>query len=96
MNEPKKRGRPSKAEIEARDAFKGPRVDLTAEAMSGIGPEDFDRPVYVSPKADPAAQAYALRVWEGQSIDAPREWRIERVKAALEGQNLPFEGVVLP
>jgi hypothetical protein len=42
------------------------------------------------------AQAYALRVWSGQSIDAPRAWRIERVKLALEGQNLPFEGVVLP
>lgn len=37
-----------------------------------------------------------MRVWNGQSITAPRPWRIERVKAALEGQGLSFEGVVLP
>lgn len=42
------------------------------------------------------AQAYAMRVWAGQSEDAPRDWRIERVKQALEGQNMQFEGVVLP
>jgi hypothetical protein len=42
------------------------------------------------------AQLYANRVWSGQSITAPREWRIARVMEALEGQNLPTEGVVLP
>jgi hypothetical protein len=43
-----------------------------------------------------ASQAYALRVWEGQSVSLPRHERVERVKRALEGQNLPFEGVELP
>lgn len=42
------------------------------------------------------AQAYANRVWSGQSPDVKRAERIERVKRALAGQNLPFEGVVLP
>lgn len=43
-----------------------------------------------------SAQAYALRVWEGQSVSLPRHERIERVKRALAGQNLPFDGVELP
>jgi hypothetical protein len=42
------------------------------------------------------AQAYANRVWAGQSPDVKRDERIARVKRALAGQNLPFEGVVLP
>lgn len=42
------------------------------------------------------AQAYALRVWEGQSESAPREWRVERVRQALEGQGMSMEGVELP
>jgi hypothetical protein len=41
------------------------------------------------------AQAYALRVWNGQNRDLPRSERLDRVRRALEGQNLPFEGVVL-
>lgn len=43
-----------------------------------------------------AAQAYAERVWAGQSVSEPRTWRIERVRLALEGQGLSMEGVVLP
>lgn len=42
------------------------------------------------------AQSYALRVWSGQSPDVPRDERIRRVQLALQGQNLPFEGVELP
>lgn len=49
----------------------------------------------VSPEAE-KAQAYALRVWRGQSVSADRPWRVERVRLALEGQGLPFEGVRLP
>lgn len=67
MNEPKKRGRPSKAEIAAREA---------------------------APASE--AQDYAMRVWSGQSIDLPRNERVRRVKAALEVQGFPFEGVQLP
>lgn len=42
------------------------------------------------------SQAYANRVWSGQSIDLTRKERLERVMAALKGQKLPTEGVVLP
>lgn len=48
-----------------------------------------------SPEAVSAAQAYAERIWAGQSDSVTRIERIRRVKLALEGQNLPFEGVVL-
>lgn len=41
------------------------------------------------------SQAYALRVWGGQSIDLPIAERCERVRNALKGQNLPIIGVVL-
>lgn len=33
-----------------------------------------------------AMNAYALRIWEGQSTDNLRQWRIERVKAGLTAQ----------
>lgn len=48
------------------------------------------------PACNPAAQAYADRVWAGQSISESRQWRMQRVKDALEGQGLSMEGVVLP
>ena len=35
-----------------------------------------------------AAQAYAQRVWSGQSVDVPPAERIERVCNALKGQNM--------
>jgi hypothetical protein len=46
--------------------------------------------------ADDRAQAYALRIWSGQSESLGRGTRIERVKAALDGQGLSFDGVKLP
>jgi hypothetical protein len=55
--------------------------------------DTFDRAPYVSVST---AQAYALRVWNGQSVNIPRNERLKRVKAALDGQNLSMEGVVLP
>jgi hypothetical protein len=42
------------------------------------------------------AQAYAMRVWSGQASDLKRAERIARCKRALEGQNLPTEGVKFP
>lgn len=42
------------------------------------------------------SQAYAMRVWSGQSPDVPRAERIARCIRALEGQNLPTEGVEFP
>jgi hypothetical protein len=80
MNEPKRRGRPTNAEIAAREA--APLAPV-AEAMA-------DKALSI------LAQTYALRVWNGQSPDVKREEKIRRVKLALEGQNLPFDGVQLP
>lgn len=42
------------------------------------------------------AQAYAIRVWSGQSDSVGRNERIRRVKAALEGQSLPTDDVRFP
>lgn len=42
------------------------------------------------------AQNYAMRVWNGQSVDVPRAERIERCMNALRGQNLPTDGIVFP
>lgn len=42
------------------------------------------------------AQAYAMRVWGGQSVDVPRHERIERCMNALRGQNLSTDGIVFP
>ena len=42
-----------------------------------------------------AQQIYAMRVWGGQSVDVPVHERLERVRNALNGQNLPHDGVSL-
>ena len=42
------------------------------------------------------SDAYAARVWAGQSVDVPRGERVARIMAALEGQNLPTDGVKIP
>jgi hypothetical protein len=41
------------------------------------------------------AQAYADRVWCGQSPDVPVAERMERVRAALAGQSMDCAGVTL-
>lgn len=94
MNEPKRRGRPPKAKVEgadvetcavtvAEDAFlHRAAVEASVKVADGI---------LVS-----QAQAYALRVWNGQSPDVPRNERLRRVAKALEGQCLSMEGVELP
>ena len=45
--------------------------------------------------ADNRAQAYALRIWEGQSVDVSIPDRVERVVNGLRGQNLSID-VELP
>ena len=45
--------------------------------------------------ASNAAQAYADRVWAGQSPDVPVAERLSRVRAALAGQGLDCDGVTL-
>lgn len=83
MNEPKRRGRPPKVKAEA----------VTQPVVNGDtsrAPED------AMDDQRAKAQAYAMRVWAGQSPDMDRAWRIGRCNAALEGQNLPTEGVEFP
>ena len=41
------------------------------------------------------AQAYADRVWSGQSPDVPVAERLSRVRAALAGQSMDCAGVTL-
>ena len=110
MNEPKRRGRPPKlkpalegADVpdipvrdERREMVKLPVVEMTSVCPScgrSFGHYD-DCPIGLGELSK--AQEYALRVWKGQSVTEQREWRVERVKQALAGQGLPFEGVVLP
>lgn len=48
---------------------------------------------------DDKAQAYALRVWSGQTDTIPRNERVRRVNAALAGQGFTdeqIEAVTLP
>ena len=54
------------------------------------------KPKAIAAPVDNAAQAYAMRVWDGQSVDVPRAERIERVLNALLGQNLPADGIDFP
>lgn len=126
MNETKKRGRPSKAELAAREADKQreqqalppvthngdtdhwpdtyePATEasaMTEEAMPQIPallkPVEAVQVAAVVPQASEAAQAYALKVWSGQSDSLGRGERVKRVKAALEGQGMSFDGVKLP
>lgn len=75
-----RRVRRTKAQIEA---------DNAAEAVGIVAPVE-------SVDTDNRAQEYAMRIWNGQSISAPRDWRIQRVTEGLEGQGMSMEGVVLP
>jgi hypothetical protein len=88
MNEPKKRGRKSNAE-------KAASVDVysTAEAVNAA--DAFVKATMTPVVERFAAQAYADRVWAGQSDSVPRVERLRRVKLALDGQGLSMEGVVL-
>jgi hypothetical protein len=82
MNEPKRRGRPPK--------ISGAAADHAADHIKAIefaaGVDEFARR---------QAQAYANRVWKGQSVSEPRAWRLARVEEALKGQGLSMEGVEL-
>jgi hypothetical protein len=109
MNEPKRRGRPPKAKLlqpsEPNAKVEGADAPKCPECGWVVGHYD-DCPVGMGVMARKVeavaelvemnkAQAYALRVWNGQNRDLPRSERLDRVRRALEGQNLPFEGVVL-
>jgi hypothetical protein len=69
-----------------------PKAKSLDALVSQITPENTHAPAFeVS-----AAQAYARRVWEGQSISLPRHERLGRVAEALKAQGLSMEGVELP
>jgi hypothetical protein len=95
MNEPKRRGRPPKARIEGADVVALPVVDAHIESIKLPLATSLAK-IEAAQRDVSAAQAYALRVWNGQSPNVPRNERIRRVMAALNGQNLPTEGVELP
>jgi hypothetical protein len=64
------------------------------------GADVQDNEVYVPPSMTVArihseAQAYANRVWRGQSDDLPVFERLDRVRAALAGQSMDTDGVDL-
>jgi hypothetical protein len=99
MNQPKKRGRPSKAEIAAREAMTRPNGDTSREPEDVLPVKGHDGVACVTADPRPVVNAeaveYALRVWRGQTPDLPRAERIRRVKAALEAQGMSMEGVEL-
>ena len=76
-----KRGRPAKVAAVEKSAISVERAADGQEAESAL------QRIYM-------AEAYAKRVWDGQSVDLPQKERIERVLAALRGQNLPTDGLV--
>lgn len=106
MNEPKKRGRPGKADVVAREA-KPEGGDVThngdtsgqlervqvesAQASNSLTSMSIGESVFAI-----RAQAYAMMVWAGQSADLGRAERIARCERALTAQNLPTEDVKYP
>lgn len=95
MNEPKRRGRPTNAERDARNAtVEG--ADVDAQLSAAVAAVPVTTPVIEAARERSFAQAYANRVWAGQSESADRPWRVSRVKEALEGQGLSMDGVELP
>lgn len=60
------------------------------------GPKPKIAAIEAPPVGESASQAYAMRVWAGQSVDVPPAERKERVFNALRGQNLPTDGVTFP
>jgi hypothetical protein len=100
MNEPKKRGRPTRAEQAAKAALaESMRLDPPPASEDVLEPRPMVSAVVLSAAVDEArerAQAYAMRVWSGQSEGLGRAERIARCERALQGQNLPTEGVKYP
>lgn len=110
MNEPKRRGRPPKvAAIEQAACPEcGQVVGHADDCPVGLGVPVTPLQVAIAKAKEavmaPAvwdeglrrqAQAYANRVWAGQSVSLPRAERLRRVKSALEGQGMSMEGVNL-
>lgn len=102
MNEHKRRGRPPKAKAISEPHINGDESREPEDVLPVKADEMTAREAFATvftPKLEAAAsqlaQAYALRVWNGQTPDLPRVVRLERVRKALEGQGLSMEGVEL-
>jgi hypothetical protein len=93
MSEPKKRGRPTNAQREAKAALL--RVG-TVPVMNGDTSREPEDVIEAQTLQSERAQAYALKVWAGQSHELKRAERIARVERALQGQSLPTDGIRYP
>ena len=61
------------------------------------GTTEQARPVAaIDPETQSPAQVLALRIWNGQSPDAPIPWRVERIVSALQERCYQLTGVTLP
>lgn len=75
------------------DCVSGER-ELKPEPRVEPAPEPAPEPIPAMAKPD--AQAYAMRVWAGQSDSIGMGDRKRRIRAALEAQGLSMDGVRLP
>lgn len=78
-------------------------VHVEQDAMKGSGkvlngcyyPQEPDEKTQRAIALCEAAQAYALRIWDGQSVDVSIPDRVERVVNGLRGQSMSID-VTLP
>lgn len=93
MNEPKRRGRPTNAEREARLLQTGPTHNGDAEHWPEPSPEPTPEPVAALLRAPDIAQAQDLaeRIYAGQSNALKPEVRRARILVALQERGLPID-----
>lgn len=85
-------GQTPKTETQLCRVGRPPKVATPFEVASARLKEDIERDILKPIKA----QAYALRIWSGQSVDLPRAERVRRVTAGVEAQGMSMDGVILP
>lgn len=89
MDEANQAEKPLRRVGRPRKAVEGAEVVSTVEEfIAPLG--NATRTLEVTP-----AQVFAKRVWDAQSPDEPRSWRLERVAEAMRNKGLSMEGVVL-
>lgn len=89
MDEANQAEKPLRRVGRPRKAVEGAEVVSTVEEfIAPLG--NATRTLEVKP-----AQVFAKRVWDAQSPDEPRSWRLERVAEAMRNKGLSMEGVVL-
>lgn len=89
MDEANQTEKPVRRVGRPRKAVEGAEVVSTVEEfVAPLG--NATRTLEVTP-----AQVFAKRVWDAQSPDEPRSWRLERVAEAMRNKGLSMEGVIL-